>query len=106
MVGLAADDAAQRDQRIVLAAIGKCLQRQRHFQRAGNGDVGDVFFLHAELEQLCAAGVEQCVGDAFVEAGLHDADGQAVAIERGVGAFVCALHGVQSLGMYPVISRS
>ena len=92
VVGLAADDAAQRDQRVVLVALGHGLQGHGHFECAGHQHVLDVLFLHAQGQQLCAAGGGQGVGDALVETGLHDADVQLLAVQFVCGAFVCAKH--------------
>ena len=36
VVGLAADDAAERDQRVEVVAVGQRLQRHRHLERAGH----------------------------------------------------------------------
>src|SRR2546429_2318990 len=43
--------------------------------------VVDVSGLHAQGQQLFAAGLGQAVGDAFIEAGLDDADAQLRAVE-------------------------
>ncbi len=68
------------------------LQRQGYFEGAGHAHVADVLFLHAQGEQLFAARGRQGLGDAFVEAGLHDADVQLPAVEPVRGSFVCAKH--------------
>lgn len=98
VVGLAADDAAQRHQCVVAAAHGHGLQRDRHFERAGNLHMVDVLRGHAQLLELGQAGGGERIGDVGVEARLHDADAQAFSVERRVvvSALVCTLHGGQS----------
>ena len=96
MVGLAADDAAQRHQGVVTGFFGQGLQCHRHFQRAGYGDMGDVFFRHTQGQQLGLAGGGQRVGDGGVKARLHDTDLEFLAVHAAVAccnrAFVCAKH--------------
>ncbi|MNN81548.1 hypothetical protein D3C81_1983850 [compost metagenome] len=52
----------------------------------------DIFFLYTQRQQLCAAGRGEGIGDAFIEAGLDDADAQFRAVERGGCALFCAKH--------------
>jgi len=93
MVGLAGNDAAQLDQRVDLVALCQRLQSHRHLQRHWHRLVGVVFLCNAQRQQLGVAGLKQGVGDGFVEAGLHDPDGEFLAIGRGSRTFVCAEDG-------------
>ncbi len=43
VVGVAADHGAERDQRVVIAALREALQRERRLERARHGDDGDPF---------------------------------------------------------------
>ena len=56
VIGLAADDAADRDQRVVVVGVGERVQGGADLERAGDGDVGDVARRDAERDQLGAAG--------------------------------------------------
>jgi hypothetical protein len=63
VVGLAADDAAQRHQRVVAAFLRHRLQRDGDLQRAGHQHVLDVLGLDAQFRQLRLAGQRQRIGD-------------------------------------------
>ena len=96
MVGFAADDAAQGDQCIKAALLGHALQRQGYFQGTGYRDVLNVLFSDAQCQQFCFAGVGQGIGNAGIEAGLHDANLEFLAVHAavvgGYAAFVCTKH--------------
>ncbi|GKQ59363.1 hypothetical protein QMTAC487_32240 [Sphaerotilus sp. FB-3] len=97
MIGLATDDAAQRDQRVMLVGLGQRLQRHRHLQRAGHADVADVARLDAQALQLGDAALREPVGQLGVEAGLDDGDAQVAAVQTGGLALVGTLHGDDSV---------
>ena len=86
MVGLAADHGAQRDQRIEVAGLREPLQRQRRFERARNGDHGDVAVGDTGVREAAQCTGEQGVADRRVEARQHDADATAVAVDVGRNA--------------------
>ena len=96
VVSLAADDAAQRNQRVVLGPFGHGLQGHGHFQCTRHHDVVDAG--DTQGFELFNAGFGQGIGDVFVEARLHDADVQKLAVEFFGLAFIGVLH-VYSLGM-------
>ena len=83
VIGLAADDAAQRNQRVIAVALGQRLQRDGHFERAGHAHVVDVGLGDAQRGEFAEAGVGERIGDVFIEACLHDADAQPLAVEFG-----------------------
>lgn len=85
-----------RESTAALQAEG--LQGQRYFQGARHEHMGDVLWRYAQVLQGIAAGLGQRVGNAFVEACLHDADVQLAAIEAVGGAFVCVQHGFTPWG--------
>ena len=99
VVGLAAHDAAERDQRVPVVGLGERLQRQADLERAGHADVADVRAHHAEGVQLGETRLGERIGEGRVEARLHDADAQRAAIDRGDqataggGASIGLLHG-------------
>ena len=83
VVGLAADDAAQRHQRVVAALLGHRLQRHRDSPARRAPARGRCpAAATPSAGQFVLAGLRQRVGDALVEAGLHDADAQPLAVER------------------------
>ena len=59
VIGLAADDRAQRDQRVEVAGLREPLQRERRLQRARHGDDGDVALGDAGLLQRAQRAREQ-----------------------------------------------
>ena len=81
VIGFTANDATDGDQRVVSGTIGQPLQRHGHLQRAGHLHQSDVFGLDAQAHQLAQTGFGHGMGDVFVEARLHDADAQLLAIE-------------------------
>jgi hypothetical protein len=81
VVGLAADDAAQRHQRVEVVALGQGVQRQRHLQRAGHGDVAMSRSWTPRRFQLLEAALRQLVRERGIEARLHDADAQVAPVE-------------------------
>ena len=93
VIGLAAHDAADGDEGVAVVAVGQRGERERHFERARHADVPDVLVGDAERAQLGAAGLEQRIGQLEVEARLHDADAQVVAVEPRRGLRVRALVG-------------
>src|SRR5690606_38277857 len=83
VIGFAADDRAQRDQRVELEAFSHVRQRHAKLERAGHAGHHDVAFVHAEFGQLLQAGLEFGHADFFVEPGAHDTDVQPFAVQVG-----------------------
>ena len=91
VIGLAADDAADRDQRVVLVGIGKRVEGDADLERARHLQVSDVGDQDAEAEQLVNASAREQIGELGVEAGLDDADAQLAAVKaRRLAAFSVA----------------
>ncbi|CFP57447.1 Uncharacterised protein [Bordetella pertussis] len=94
MIGFAADDRAQGDQRVEFIAFGHARQGHAQLQRARHADHHHVALVHAQLAQLFEAGLQLGLADFFVETGTHDADVQPFAVQVGgknVGIHVSAL---------------
>ena len=91
MIGLAADDGAERDQRIVLFGLRELHERKRNLERAGNGHLRHVLIHHAELAQLVHAGLELTAAGIFIEARNHNADAQIGAVGRSRDDVNCHL---------------
>jgi hypothetical protein len=91
VVGLAADDAAQRDQCVVTGRFSHGLQGHGHFQCAGHLDQVDLVIMHAELAQLRFARLCQGVGDPGIEACLHNAYSSFLPLRRSSPASIFPL---------------
>ena len=101
VVGLAADHAADRDQRVEVPGRRQPRQHQRHLEGAGHGDVRDVVLVDAERDEFVDAGLGERATGPLVEARLHDADPQIDAVKVGSNEVDC--HG--QLSRYPVTCR-
>jgi hypothetical protein len=93
VVGFATDDAADRDQRIVLVGVGDGVERAAELERAGNADVGDVGRRDAERDQLLGSRAGDAIGELGVEARLDDRDAELPAVEAGRLAAFSVAHG-------------
>ena len=91
MIGFTADNSAERNQGIVFLGLCKLHQRERHFKRAGNGDLCHILIHHAELAKFIHAGLEFAAAGVFIEAGYDDADAQIRAVGRGRDDVNCHL---------------
>ena len=91
VVGLATNDAANGDERIVLRTGRQPLQGKRHFQRAGHLHQRHVFGLNAALHQFAQASLGHGVGNVGIEARLHNADAQFFTVELFGNGVVHAL---------------
>jgi hypothetical protein len=94
VVGFTANDAAQCNQCVEFIGLGHHLQRTCHFKCAWHFDMPDVFLINAQRRKLLSTGISQRVGNAFIEACLHNANGEVSAIKPVGQSFFCAKHGL------------
>jgi hypothetical protein len=106
VIRLAADHAADRDQRVEFVGLREPLQRQRNLERARHRADEDVLLGHPELEQLGQARLAQRDAHGVVEARLHDAHAQALAIEFSAENLDRHLSSPCPTGSNPETSRS
>ncbi len=81
MGGAAADDAAERDERIEAAGAGQPAERCRYLPCSGHPYGLDRVVGDAVAHQTVAGPGEQWTGDQVVEASHHDPESPAVAAE-------------------------
>ncbi len=78
MIGLAANHRTDRNQGVELHRIGHAFEREWNFQRAGHGDMQDIFIGHAQMLQFGQTGRQQAVAHIFVKTRLDNSDAQAI----------------------------
>ena len=92
----AADDAAERDQRVVAAARGQLLDGERCLERARHANDLDVAGSDAVLQQRADGGVEQSIDDEVVEPRRDDAEAQAARVEVAFERLDAVIHAASS----------